>query len=418
MDQALISNPSQSVPVLHGRAFFAVGAGFWSTDGSSAGTIQLHDADNTSRIPWTHQLAVLNGAVIALTSREGDVEIWRTDGTIAGSSRLMLSSNSGLAGSIVTAGGKTFFILYDPQTDRKYLGVTDGTTSGTRRVTEIPGGAGMVALPDGRVLMTLGSHQNPLEIWTSDGTVAGTTHQATLTAGAYGSSSQGFVMIGGIAFIFICNPDPANPIAELWRTDGTTAGTQMVQDLASTGAADPDKFMSVALIDVGGKLAVKTPQQTFVFDPSTMASPVGPRQGSVTIADRVMRIFGTRGDDVIKLYEQPTNPDRFVVAINGVKRSYAFAEVRKILIYGYSGDDNIAYNERYGAITTRSAIWSGDGDDTVYSGSGRDTIFGEGGDDTIDSGRADDSISGGNGDDSIYSSTGTTASAAMAARTA
>jgi len=60
MDQALISNPSQSVPVLHGRAFFAVGAGFWSTDGSSAGTIQLHDADNTSRIPWTHQLAVLN----------------------------------------------------------------------------------------------------------------------------------------------------------------------------------------------------------------------------------------------------------------------------------------------------------------------------------------------------------------------
>lgn len=408
MDQALLMHPAtrDQVPILNGRALFAVGGGFWSTDGTSAGTIQLHDADNASRIPWTFNLAILNGAAIAITSREGAVEVWRTDGTVAGSSRLMQAPNSGLTSVIVTSNGKTFFQLYDPETDKKYLGITDGTVAGTKRLKEIPGGGGMTPMPDGRVLMTLSSHDNPIEIWTSDGTFDGTVHQATLTRGANGSSSQGFVMIDGIGFIFICNPDPSNPIAELWRTDGTAAGTQIVQDLAGTGAADLDKYMSVTLSDVGGRLAVKTPQQTFVFDPSTMTSPVGPRLGSVTINDRIMRVFGTRGDDLIKLYEQPTNPDRFVVSINGAKRSYAFSDVRKILIYGYSGDDNVAYNERYGAITTRSAIWSGDGEDTVFSGSGRDTIFGEGGDDTIDSGRADDNISGGNGNDSIYSSTG------------
>jgi ELWxxDGT repeat protein len=317
---------------------------------------------------------------------------------------LQLFSNSGLTTQIVTAGDKAYFQLWDADTDKHYLGVTDGTATGTKRLKEIAGSGSIKPLPDGRVLMSLSPHGSPIEIWTSDGTADGTAHQATLTTGA--DASSGLVMVGGIGFIFIANPGTENPIAELWRSDGTPEGTQLVQDLVSTGAAGIPEYIDVTLTDVGGKLAVKTPQQTLVFDPATMTEPVGPRQGSITLVDRIMRIFGTRGDDVIKIYQHPADPDRFVVNLNGTTRSYAISAVRKLVIFGYSGDDNIAFNEKLGFVQIRSLIWAGDGNDTVYGGSGGDTIFGEGGDDHIDSGRRNDNISGGNGDDWIYGSSG------------
>jgi ELWxxDGT repeat protein len=390
--------------VVNGRAILAVGGDLWSTDGTVAGTIQMNDRSNTARIPSTFAITTLDGAAVAITSRQANVEIWRTDGTIAGSSRLQIFFNSGLNSQIVTSGGEAYFQLWDAETDKHYLGVTDGTGTGTKRLKEIGGGGTIQPLPDGRVVMAVTSHGTPIEIWTSDGTADGTAHQATLTAGA--NASSGLVMAGGIGFVFICKPGDDDPIAELWRTDGTPGGTQLVQDLVSTGAADIDKYIDVTLTDVGGKLAVKTPQETLVFDPATMATPVGPRQGSITLVDGIMRIFGTRHDDLIKVYQHPADPDRFVVNLNGATRSYAISAVRKLVIYGYSGDDNIAFNEKLGFLTIRSLIWSGDGDDTVYGGSGNDTIFGEGGDDHIDSGRRNDSVAGGNGNDWIYGSSG------------
>ena len=117
--------------------------------------------------------------------------------------------------------------------------------------------------------------------------------------------------------------------------------------------------------------------------------------------DSVLRIFGTRHADVIRIYAMANDPARFVVNLNGVTRSIAFADVRKVIIYGYSGNDNISFSDVHGTLVMRSLIYGGAGDDTIHGGDGRDTISGDQGDDVILSGGGNDSVRGGDGDDSI-----------------
>ncbi|MEI9919173.1 MAG: ELWxxDGT repeat protein [Bacteroidota bacterium] len=66
------------------------------------------------------------------------------------------------------------------------------------------------------------------ELWRSDGTAAGTTQVKDIRVGDASSSPTAFTVVG--SYIYFAANDGTNGI-ELWRTDGTAAGTILVKDI-------------------------------------------------------------------------------------------------------------------------------------------------------------------------------------------
>ena len=128
------------------------------------------------------------------------------------------------------------------------LWTTDGTAEGTRMLADIwPGGGGVdsgrgggfggppgsiIALGDGRALFEASDPVHGSELWTTDGTAAGTRLVADLNrseAGFSGSSPSGFAASGvGRAIFFAADSTFGR---EPWVTDGTAAGTYPLIDL-------------------------------------------------------------------------------------------------------------------------------------------------------------------------------------------
>jgi ELWxxDGT repeat protein len=69
---------------------------------------------------------------------------------------------------------------------------------------------------------------NGVELWTTDGTFAGTTLLKDIYAGANSSFPYFFYKMG--SNLYFSGTDAANG-SELWKTDGTAAGTTLVKDI-------------------------------------------------------------------------------------------------------------------------------------------------------------------------------------------
>ena len=88
------------------------------------------------------------------------------------------------------------------------------------------------------------------QLWTTDGTIAGTTQLTTENAGSGGLNPSNLVDLNGTLF-FTAN-DPANGEDGLWSSDGTTTGTTLVTDLA--GSSAPYSNSSSQLVVSGNQL--------------------------------------------------------------------------------------------------------------------------------------------------------------------
>ena len=118
---------------------------------------------------------------------------------------------------------------------------SDGTAAGTSMVLDLnpntsPFGAlsGLheLARLGSMLLMTADDGSHGRELWISDGTAAGTAMLVDIRPGTAGSEPDHFVAVGSTMFFTASDGVHGR---ELWRTDGTAAGTSMVADL-QTGA--------------------------------------------------------------------------------------------------------------------------------------------------------------------------------------
>ncbi len=110
---------------------------------------------------------------------------------------------------------------------------SDGTAAGTHRVLTPLNGLGTCSFgPDlprvatGDLVVSFASEGTGCEPWrVADGAVAPI---ADLAPGAEGSSPQDFLRLGDLTLFAAVGPGLG---AELWRTDGTAAGTLLLRDL-------------------------------------------------------------------------------------------------------------------------------------------------------------------------------------------
>lgn len=196
------------------------------------------------------------------------VELWASDGTAAGTRRLTdisaaKSTMPTLPQSLTAVDGRLFFTA-DDGTHGRELWVSDGTPDRTRMVKDIRVGEGETSSGicggdelsgtrmyayDGRIFFSADDGAHGCELWVSDGSAAGTSMVQDIRPGAEGSltwpteleSSTALIPLGK-QLLFVAD-DGAHG-RELWLTDGSAQGTRLLNDIAPEAAAGaPDDMM-------------------------------------------------------------------------------------------------------------------------------------------------------------------------------
>ncbi|MCW3123376.1 MAG: hypothetical protein JWQ38_2868 [Flavipsychrobacter sp.] len=162
-------------------------------------------------------------------------ELWKTDGTLAGTV-MIKDINPGSAGSNIGTPGILDTLLFfkaDNGTNGSELWVSDGTTAGTSLLLDINSGSGS-SNPDnfrvvnGVMFFTATDGTNGTELWKTDGTVPGTVMVKDINPGSTGSAPANLNRIG-TSLVFTAN-DGTNG-AELWVSDGSAGGTVLLKDI-------------------------------------------------------------------------------------------------------------------------------------------------------------------------------------------
>jgi ELWxxDGT repeat protein len=250
----------------------------WSSDGTHAGTVRLTDLH-----PGKGHGVPLEGALVAhggnayfvgTSSVHGPGTLWKTDGTLEGT-RPLRSSGFAETPSLLTSVGATLYFRAGPQlwkTDGTDAGTvpvaevghllqlanvhgtlmfldggsvwkSDGTGRGTVRVKQLESAPSPDARPAvvGETLYFL-AHGNR-ELWKSDGTPDGTLLLKSFSTGvgfSYGAIHSLTAFQGGL---FFTAASSTAPLRELWRTDGSVAGTVRVSSVSLSEDRSPPELV-------------------------------------------------------------------------------------------------------------------------------------------------------------------------------
>jgi ELWxxDGT repeat protein/VCBS repeat-containing protein len=213
--------------------FFAgsdsAGMELWKSDGTTAGTVMVKDirSGSAGSGPW-YLTAVGSQLYFVADDGVSGKELWKSDGTAAGTVRVTdINPGAGSAEpqSLTVVGSNVYFIATDGSNYRLYK--TDGVTTSAVSNIQFPASQSST----NRTLVAAGStlffNQNKSELWKTDGTTAGTVRVATIPNTQAYITFTDFEAVGSTLY-FIALDDAHG--YELWRSDGTAAGTYLVKD--------------------------------------------------------------------------------------------------------------------------------------------------------------------------------------------
>ncbi len=153
------------------KAWYVLGAALCLTACGGGGSSN-REAPEVAASPTVKFFQADNGA--------NGMQLWKTDGTEAGTSMVKVINAGGNASIEVlgTLGSKTVFKANDGIHGHE-LWVTDGTEAGTLLLKDILAGTGSTYIPsfaiaDGTLFFGAYDNVNGTELWKTDGTAAGT----------------------------------------------------------------------------------------------------------------------------------------------------------------------------------------------------------------------------------------------------
>ncbi len=239
----------------------------WTSDGTAAGTIPVsypnRDLAHADSLEILGHRQGLRGpqpqAFVAARSGDYGYDLWLTDGRAEGTQRLSQStrredgverSSAGTAAML----GDTLIYASSTRELGAELWRSDGTPEGTRLLKDIrpgleanPAGGerGRSSFPNGfvtagpRVYFVAQTDENGTELWSTDGTAAGTRLARDFSPGELApgqprhsdlSLDSAAELDGELLFTapqtILRDGQPVD-VASLWRTDGTDAGTRL-----------------------------------------------------------------------------------------------------------------------------------------------------------------------------------------------
>ncbi|HEX8324023.1 MAG TPA: ELWxxDGT repeat protein [Tepidisphaeraceae bacterium] len=269
-------DPIRHLTAWNGHVYFVTSDGFrnqavWRSDGTAAGTVKVISGfagreDGQTFVPFQDKLyyfvngslyasapgavnatlvssapfdaACLTATTDALYFRTNNAgyELWKSDGTTTGTvSFVGKSVFSGLR-SFVASGSTLYFIAIPSGSDTAALYRTGGTLATTALIKSVASSKAaydyyppsFLTVMNGVLYFAGTDDANGTELWRSDGTAAGTTIVADCVPGAVGGSPQFLTAIGNRLYFLATTADSGS---EPWISDGTTAGTRRLADL-------------------------------------------------------------------------------------------------------------------------------------------------------------------------------------------
>ena len=306
-DQAelLIEGYVRDVVALNGVVYASINDNaLWRSDGSLAGTAKLHDmnvnamravgtklfivertADKNRSLHWlsadTDELTFVRsfdtsaaanyrfslygvGGTLYFKGHDAAVgwEIWRSDGMAGGTdvlAELSPGPDDGVAGawnpSFASLDGKLFFLVKRSVFGDTELYVSDGTAAGTQLADDLQARglspnltAGIVATGE-HVFFVASDHASVSgsvsgsELWRTDGTSAGTALVKDINPGDLSSDIGELTVVGETVYF---SAQDGTHGAELWASDGTDAGTRLIEDIKpGSGGARPSQLAAI-----------------------------------------------------------------------------------------------------------------------------------------------------------------------------
>ena len=257
---------------LNGKLYFAAtdgphGSELWVSDGTAGGTSLVKDiyaGNSSSNIFgvilnanggsfYTYHMTAFNGK---LYFRADDgihgVELWSTDGTTGGTtmvSDMWAGPGAGNPYCITQLGNKLIMSAADSLHGFE-LWVSDGTNAGTALIKDIEPGM-QSGYPsnysdfreyNGKLYFNVITSAYGVELWSTDGTSAGTTLVKDILAGPGGSNAGNYGPWVYNGRLYFSANDSING-NQLWSSDGTTAGTTLFKVLSPYTPANASPYL-------------------------------------------------------------------------------------------------------------------------------------------------------------------------------
>jgi ELWxxDGT repeat protein len=233
----------------------------WKSNGIGSGTVRVRDIFVGGSSNPAH-LAAYAGELFFRATQQNGTRLWRTDGTPTGTARV---SNTGMIPNDLLVVGSKLFFTGNVSTYNREPWVSDGTAAGTKMLRNLDPDPGIPSNPTeltavGDTLFFSADVGGDRELYKSDGTTAGTRLVRNVNL-AQDTDPRELTEYNGILYFSGSN----NFDEELYKSDGTYGGTVLVKDIYNGGASSPTE-----LTVVGGYLFFHA--RTF-FDTSPPAMP-------------------------------------------------------------------------------------------------------------------------------------------------
>lgn len=223
------------------KSFVEYTSELWRTDGTREGTFRLHAHLCQEGRPTDATKAIAGGRLFfAASDADAGCELWQSDGTVAGTAQvsdLVTGADPSGPYGFAVLGNRVFFSKLG-LFRLSGLWVSDGTAGGTSLVQDFPFIARLTTVGSRLFFVAPDEGFAGFSLWTSDGTAAGTRqvrHFAVYEVCDYLTRRQcdvvtSFLQPDGDGVLFVAD-DGDGP--QLWRSDGTPAGTSRLTSLAS-----------------------------------------------------------------------------------------------------------------------------------------------------------------------------------------
>ena len=233
-------------------------------------------------------------------------EPWFSDGTVAGTQLLL-----DLAGSYASTSIRSMAVLGDRLLIFTTTGVwaTDGTAAGTTQIAAVSHGAGVTQL--GSTLYFTGSTAaSGRELWKTDGTAGGTEMVTEIAPGTTSGFRGTYFHLAVLNSTLYFTASSDGTLLELWKSDGTAKGTQLVTQLAAAGTAESLAVAGTRLyISLGNSLVASdgTAAGTVTLDtsPHSLTAAFGRVFYFRNIADTTWELWSATGTTKARVLRFP-----------------------------------------------------------------------------------------------------------------
>jgi len=229
------------------------GSELWKSNGTELGTTLVKNINVPGNASPDHITDVGGEAYFSADDGTHGYELWKSNGTDAGTTMVGdLNTDTGVNGGssypelITDVGGTAFFAAQTPSTGWELFS-TDGSTIHTMDINPgtAPSNPQKIVALNGSAITIADDGTHGIEPFKSDGQTATLIKDVNPTGGDDSLPQFTTSEMAAVGDEVFFNADDGTDGLELWRTNGTAAGTQLVKDIHPSGDSSPTSLTAV-----------------------------------------------------------------------------------------------------------------------------------------------------------------------------